>query len=370
MDGNDFGVPAGWYPDPLGLPQLRWWDSQAWTEHTSEARAPIVIQPATATSTRLGWADDDLPARVAYADEDLPSRREQRERERRERDRSFAEPLDTDAILESEADAGRNELSAQPLLAMTLKELEPPLTETVDDVTPGPRRASSHANAVPVESVLTALADDPMPQREPKAMRTYTAIVWIIALMPVIQLVVSIVLLLTGLGGNYPLFILVWTAPYLIVLGFAAFDRLVLQLWGHSRPASAWWALLLEPGYLVARAVRTYRETGKGFAPLAVFAASVVSVLAGILIVPGLVIAAFPAAFAAEAAQSVEADARGLLGAELEVNCPAPPVLVGDSVTCERVSLDGGTDSVVVELARRNGWIAWEVTDWGITVVD
>ncbi|HOB57662.1 MAG TPA: DUF2510 domain-containing protein, partial [Rhodoglobus sp.] len=27
-------MPAGWYPDPLGLPQLRWWDAQAWTEHT------------------------------------------------------------------------------------------------------------------------------------------------------------------------------------------------------------------------------------------------------------------------------------------------------------------------------------------------
>ena len=67
MEDDAFGVPAGWYPDPLGLPQLRWWDAQAWTEHTSEARAPIVIQPTT---------------RVAYADEELPSRREQRERER------------------------------------------------------------------------------------------------------------------------------------------------------------------------------------------------------------------------------------------------------------------------------------------------
>ena len=66
MDENNFGVPAGWYPDPLGLPQLRWWDSQAWTEHTSEARAPIIIQPAS-TSTRLGFADEEIGRWLAEA---------------------------------------------------------------------------------------------------------------------------------------------------------------------------------------------------------------------------------------------------------------------------------------------------------------
>lgn len=37
-------TPAGWYPDPLGLPQLRWWDGRSWTEHTSDARLPLVAQ--------------------------------------------------------------------------------------------------------------------------------------------------------------------------------------------------------------------------------------------------------------------------------------------------------------------------------------
>ena len=39
-------TPAGWYPDPLGLPQLRWWDGQGWGEHTSEARRPLLGQQA------------------------------------------------------------------------------------------------------------------------------------------------------------------------------------------------------------------------------------------------------------------------------------------------------------------------------------
>jgi len=147
VDDNNFGVPAGWYPDPLGLPQLRWWDAQAWTEHTSEARAPIIIQPAT----RLAYADDDLVSEESFRSwDDLPSRREQRERER-ESSGSLALDYESD-VLQYETETVDDELSAQPLLAMTLKELEPPLTETVDEDTPGPRRASSHTNAAPAAS--------------------------------------------------------------------------------------------------------------------------------------------------------------------------------------------------------------------------
>lgn len=378
MDDNTFGVPAGWYPDPLGLPQLRWWDSQAWTEHTSEARAPIVVQPATTrlgfaddepqqqqTTTRLGFADDE--PRLRYADEGLPSRREQRERERREAT-PFYEP-ELYKEFETETEPEREELSAQPLLAMTLKELEPPLTDTVDDATPGPKRATAHANTAPAASTLSALAEEQAPERTAKEMGTYTGAVWAIALMPAFQLVISILLIVFGLGSNFPLFILLIFGPYFLVLLFAAFDKLVLQTWGHKHPASQWWALLSEPGYLIARTFRTYRETGKGFAPLGVFAASVVSVLAGMIVLPGLLIAVLPGVFAAEAASSVEADAVGLMGAQISVTCPTPPMMIGDTFTCTRISDDGTTDSVAVQLARRNGWIAWDVVDWGTSVI-
>lgn len=381
MDDNTFGVPAGWYPDPLGLPQLRWWDSQAWTEHTSEARAPIVVLPGSAdqdfadeepVASRLSYSDsyaDDEQPRLRYSDEGLPSRREQRERERREAAPFYEPDYAEFAEYKTEAEPEREELSAQPLLAMTLKELEPPLTDTVDDATPGPKRATTHANTAPAASALSALAEEEAPERTAKKMKTYTAAVWAIALMPAIQLVVSVLLILSGLGNNFPLFMLLIFGPYLIVLFFAAFDRLVLQTWGHKHPASAWWALLSEPGYLIVRSIRTYRETGKGFATLGVFFGSVVSVLAGMIILPGLLIAILPGAFAAEAASSVEADAFGLLGANIEVTCPAPPLLIGDTFTCLRESPDGTTDSVAVQLARRNGWIAWDVIDWGTAVM-
>ncbi len=88
------------------------------------------------------------------------------------------------------------------------------------------------------------------------------------------------------------------------------------------------------------------------------------------LVLPGLVIAVFPGAFAAEAATAVESDALSLLGAQIEVTCPTPPMLIGESFTCQRVSPDGTTDSVAVELTRQNGWVAWQVTDWGTSVLD
>ena len=379
MDDEKFGVPAGWYPDPLGLPQLRWWDAQAWTEHTSEARAPIVLQPA---------------AREVYADAELPSRREQRERERRENGETgvidivesdeeqqpgahagaqgVADPSGHDlsghdlieAELGSEADTEQGELSAQPLLAMTLRELEPPLEDTVDQETPGPRRASSHANATPAASALSALAEEMAPERVVKTLKTYTGAAWLIALMPVFQLAGLVALVLTGLGNNFPLMMTVVFGPYLLVLGLAAYDRLLLQVWGHTRPASAFWALLTAPGYLLLRGIATFKETGRGFATLAVFGSSLIAVLAGILILPGIAVGLFPSSFASEAEVSVTADA-STLGAELAVECPPPALLIGDTFTCIATKPSGETDSIVVSLQRQNGWIAWQVEDWG-----
>ena len=358
MDDNKFGVPAGWYPDPLGLPQLRWWDAQAWTEHTSEARAPIVIQPAS----RVTYADED---RAREVEDELPSRRDLRDRERREQDGT----LDRDTLIDTDVDDDEEELSAQPLLAMTLRELEPPLTDGWEGEAPGPRRASSHANAVPAASTLSAMAEELAPERAPKRMRTYTFASWAIALMPLFQLVIALVFLLVfNLSSDYPLIVMLSILANLAILGLAFYDRLLLTTWGHKKPASALWSLLREPPYLIARALRTFGETGKGFAPFAVWASTLGIILAAVLTFPGLVISLVPSVFQAEAQQSVVADAAAL-GADITVACPAPPVLIGQTFTCIRTSPDGTTDSVSVSLQRENGWISWRVEDWGNAVM-
>jgi hypothetical protein len=153
-------------------------------------------------------------------------------------------------------------------------------------------------------------------------------------------------------------------APYLLVVGFAAYDKLLLQVWGHEKPARARWAFFTAPAYLTARALSTVRETGRGFGPLALFGSSLIAVLAGVLILPGIVISLFPASFASEVQQSVVADASAL-GADLTVECPAPPLLIGDTVSCVATKPSGETDSILVSLQRQNGWIGWQVEDWG-----
>jgi hypothetical protein len=43
-------APAGWYPDPSGVPGQRWWDGQAW----STAVAPLAAHPVVAATVPAG----------------------------------------------------------------------------------------------------------------------------------------------------------------------------------------------------------------------------------------------------------------------------------------------------------------------------
>ncbi|MFI9558694.1 DUF2510 domain-containing protein [Nonomuraea endophytica] len=42
-------TPAGWYPDPYGSPQLRWWDGNQWTDatHAQEQTPPTLVEGGT-----------------------------------------------------------------------------------------------------------------------------------------------------------------------------------------------------------------------------------------------------------------------------------------------------------------------------------
>ena len=75
MADDDVRVPAGWYPDPLGLPQLRWWDNHSWTEHTSDARQPIVEEEVLTTASPLRQQSaqtkiPDVGPKLVFADDD------------------------------------------------------------------------------------------------------------------------------------------------------------------------------------------------------------------------------------------------------------------------------------------------------------
>ena len=65
---DQYTVPAGWYPDPLGHPQLRWWNGEGWTEQVSAAPEPLVME-----QSNYAWKNEDVaPIVVQVAAEPEP----------------------------------------------------------------------------------------------------------------------------------------------------------------------------------------------------------------------------------------------------------------------------------------------------------
>lgn len=263
---DDVRVPAGWYPDPLGLPQLRWWDNHAWTEHTSDARQPMVAeamtaqpmtaqpmtaQPMTAQprqaapASRLAFADDrpfadDLvdPADLAYPVHDLdssadslPSRRALRDAERLTHDddvanvrtgdaAGFAEPLP-----ELEAPAPGSQIDAEPSPAVRYaraagiddapRSMRYDLGESHEDLlgeASVPRSAFDHATS----STTTFIPDYPTEARPETSQRHGTHRVglthaprmstvpgWLMPLLPIYMLLVGMMVLLSGVDASF-----------------------------------------------------------------------------------------------------------------------------------------------------------------------
>lgn len=379
MFEDDVTVPAGWYPDPMGLPQLRWWNNHAWTELTTDARPPLVMQQ---------------PTRLIYADDELPTRRQQREqRQRDERNATLA----TDDLA-TDGESARDGVATHAPVTVTLREIdastdgEPdePGTpsahrllhrEQLDEDDAGsaesfddafqPRSATSAVAAPTAQSERArTVAPEDAPSRRSTIPRLvpYTAPVWIIALIPLLQLVVGL-LWLVGVGAvpNAGVGVAVLVVPYLAVVALAVFDRAALRRAGHEHTAHWAWAFLSAPVYLVARSMALSRVGGLGLGPLLVWVAFAMLQGASVLVVPGMLISVIPAVFSSQAEQSVVSEA-AVVGAQLDVTCPSPPpLLVGQQFTCAATSAAGQHLQVTVQLQRANGWIDWRVNDWGNT---
>ena len=415
MPDDDVRVPAGWYPDPLGLPQLRWWDNHAWTEHISDARQPMM---ATETVTsKLAFADDERPSNerpfadpaADEAEQDL-SRRERRERERQFDD----EPAEAEV-----ADAGDRDPipPAAAAFADPIRSLEAPERDQVpvdemfpaasmaatgflddaptsapydldtrfDDLlgeTSTPRSAFAHVSESATSFIPTNPAEQwPTQQQqqwqpEPMAGRSRTVVdvptstgpAWILTLIPLYTLVVGLLLLLSGTASTPSpvVLIMMFGLPYVAGIVLAILDYRALRRQGMEQPAHWAWAILTAGIYLVARLTRTVRESGTGFGPLFTFLVLGLSLIVATVAVPGLVIQLAPASFAHQAEIEIEQSGSSL-GIDLVATCPAmPPLIPQQSFVCQAHKPGSATYDVTVSLQRSNGWIAWRVDDWGV----
>nr|WP_227412135.1 DUF2510 domain-containing protein [Cryobacterium sp. BB736] len=418
-DNSYFSAPAGWYPDPLGLPQLRWWDSTSWTHQTAEARQPMVMQETT-----FAWADDDIEEEPSAA-----TRRERRERERKgpidnapptaqmllqleppsrediqvdmpepegvaqptRDDEPFVATFTESTSTESSDDAyrifdnlrdnsqeqfaqqpfGQNQYGAQNFQGAPQGYQQPFQQEQGNWAQYGQQEKADffvHGQA-PDASGWAPQHQQQFAQQQRHAV-THTTPVWMIALIPMLQLVLSLLLLTAfGMGDNTAVMAAIWFAPYPFVVLFAFLDRRTLKKAGHQQTAHWAWALLTAPIYLIVRAVASIRESGNGFGPVLVWFALALLQVGSVVAVPGLIISSLPAVFAAEAEASIMSDAQ-VIGSTMTVTCPAaPPVLIGQQFECSGVQANGTELSILVSLERVNGWIDWRVDDWGIYTI-
>ena len=394
MSDDLFGAPAGWYPDPLGLPQLRWWNNHAWTEQTSAARQPMVVQ-----DTKFAWADDELP-----------SRREERERERGREDRI---PTDTaaptaDTLRELEPPRAFTQVNsgvptapaaetAAPVAAATPAAPAPaanvfdslystapiapaaPSLSTIFDAKPagaapaealdalfGAKSTSSVGTRVKIP--IVTVDQVPATATRSASLPSNTGPAWLIAMVPLVQLVITL-LVITSLGMRAPtlLYVMILVVPDLLVIGLAVLDYRMLKRAGYAHPAHWAWSILTAPVYLLARIRSVIRETGHGLGPVIVWFALGFVHLASIIAIPGLLIALLPAVFSSQIEQNVADQALLITKAQMTVTCPDnPPVLQGEQVICKAVGATGNKFNVTVTLERSNGWIAWQVLDWGV----
>lgn len=61
-------IQAGWYPDPMGLPLLRWWNTTEWTEAVATL-APIQGPVARVTPIAAISALDEIEAEAEFDDD-------------------------------------------------------------------------------------------------------------------------------------------------------------------------------------------------------------------------------------------------------------------------------------------------------------
>lgn len=408
MSDEEYGrVPAGWYPDPLGLPQLRWWDNHAWTEHVSDARQPMMAAQAAASTM---FADDDLPARDEtrptqthvvddYLVDDAATTGLRQLPPPSDDDDVLAPAASTDAAAASAAAAAAAATSAaDAFAAAAFADLHPhsagtaaaepslPWIPVQNDAQPAAGYTASPAyssapgygSAPAGPSSVPSWSESPMSAGEQSrrgahntvtatALHIQTVEVWAIVLLPMLQLLLSLLVVAAfATGPSVAYMAAIWLGPAPVIVALALLDARTLKRRGVDRPASGWWAVLSAPVYLMARAVRLGRISGTAFAPVGVALLLGGLMGASVLAVPGLVISAFPAVFANEASNSIELTARSIGGAMM-VDCPpTPPLFIGQQLRCPATDANGNPVVITVSLQRSNGWIAWQVDDWGV----
>ncbi len=154
-DDTEPSVPAGWYPDPWGSTQERWWNGTAWTEKLNEEALSETYEPAVTRSTYAS------ATATATDPTGLPSRRALRSQtvETAPEPQSLPEPQPVASVPVSDfAAAPLPPLTQVPQFTPepTASALPAPVFTDPEPVTPDPEPATVEAEPEPAAATSPA----------------------------------------------------------------------------------------------------------------------------------------------------------------------------------------------------------------------
>ena len=295
-------IPAGWYPDPAGSFQQRWWNGTSWTNDFAQYR-PTLIHSAPLAETLQTRAEQ--PAFAMYAAQQAAATVRSAEKNSTETNSTETSGTQSSSRTSTLTRASQPQRPSESAPAFGLPpEDRAPLTSVARPnaanavlipVTPvNPPPASDEPNAdwanylpfAPKTPVLRG--GGAQPHQHPE--RRYTASAWILALLPAVFFAIA-VLIAFFLPAFYTAAAqgVLGVAFLLAGAGVAGLDRRALRRRGHDETASPAWSLLTPLSYLSVRAVTVARETGKGaYAPLILLLVVVAAIVASLILVNGL----------------------------------------------------------------------------------
>ena len=290
-------IPAGWYPDPAGSFQQRWWNGTSWTNDFAQYRPTLIHSAPLAETIQSGGEQSGFG--------EFATKQAASATQRVGAQATSGSTSTLTRAARSSADAAALGLPPEdraPLTSVARPNAGNPMLVAVTPVNAGPTAEEKSEAWANYQSSAQTTAPPVQPQtrraHHVSPTRRYTGAGWLLALLP--ALCFGALLAAAYYFSAYYTTVVqlgIIAAFLLIGVGIAAADRRVLFVNDHEFAASPAWSLLTPLSYLSVRAVTVARETGKGaYAPLIVLLVGVAAIVASLILVSGLLALLTPGA--------------------------------------------------------------------------